>query len=89
LRLDPPKVETNLIWFEVDPLLGTARDVAAGLRERGVLVHTGGPHTLRACTHLDVSPAQAERAAEVIRQACRRQESLAAQDGESYNRKVV
>ena len=24
LRLDPPEVETNLIWFEVDPELGTA-----------------------------------------------------------------
>jgi threonine aldolase len=69
LRLDPPEVETNLIWFEVDPEFGTARDAAAALRQRGVLVHVGGPHTLRACTHLDVSAAQAERAAETIRQA--------------------
>jgi threonine aldolase len=69
LRLTPPDVETNLIWFEVDPDLGTARDVAAALKERGVLVHTPGPHTLRACTHLDVSAAQAGRAAEVIRRA--------------------
>jgi threonine aldolase len=74
LRLDPPRVETNLIWFEVDPRLGTAKEVATTLRERGVLVHTGGPHTLRACTHLDVSVAQAERAAEVIRQTFARQE---------------
>jgi threonine aldolase len=68
LRLDPPEVGTNLIWFEVDPDYGTARDVAAALRQRGVLVHVGGTHTLRACTHLDVSAAQAERAAETIRQ---------------------
>lgn len=69
LRLVPPKVETNLIWVEVDPELGTARDVAAALKQQGVLVHAVGPQTFRACTHLDVSAAQAARAAEVIRQA--------------------
>jgi len=68
LRLDPPEVETNLVWFAVDPELGTARDVAAALKQRGVRVHNAGPQVLRACTHLDVSAAQAERAAEVIRQ---------------------
>jgi threonine aldolase len=67
LRLTPPEVETNLIWFEVDPELGPAKAVAAALKERGVLVHIMGPQTLRACTHLDVSAAQAERAAEVVR----------------------
>jgi threonine aldolase len=72
LRLDPPDVETNLIWFEVERGAGTAKDVGAALKERGVLVHVAGPHTLRACTHLDVSAAQAERAAEVFRKAVRR-----------------
>jgi threonine aldolase len=67
LRLTPPEVETNLIWFEVDPELGPAKAVAAALKERGVLVHIMGPTALRACTHLDVSAAQAERAAEVVR----------------------
>jgi threonine aldolase len=71
LRLDPPDVETNLVWFEVDPELGLAPAIAARLREKGVLVHVGGPATLRACTHLDVSAAQAEHAAETIRSACR------------------
>ncbi len=69
LRLTPPEVETNLVWFEVDPELGTSRTVADALRQRGVLVHVSGPRKLRACTHLDVSAAQAERAAETIRQA--------------------
>src|SRR5262249_40837814 len=66
-RLDPPEVETNLIWFEVDPELGTSKEVAAALKQRGVLIQTPGPHTMRACTHLDVSAAQAERAADAIR----------------------
>lgn len=69
LQLAPPEVETNLIWFRVDPELGTAKDVAAALKERNVRVHAGGPQLLRACTHLDVSAPQAERAAETIRQA--------------------
>jgi threonine aldolase len=69
LRLDPPEVETNLIWFHVDADFGAARDVAATLKQQGILVHVAGPQTIRACTHLDVSAAQTERAAEVIRQA--------------------
>jgi threonine aldolase len=71
LLLDPPEVETNLVFFEVDPDLGSAKDVAAALKQRGMLVHLPGSQTIRACTHLDVSAAQAERAAEIIRQAVR------------------
>jgi threonine aldolase len=69
LRLTPPVVETNLVWFEVDPELGGAREVAGRLKEKGLLVHVAGPRVLRACTHLDVSAAQVERAAETIRRA--------------------
>jgi threonine aldolase len=69
LQLDPPEVETNLIWVEVDPDLGPAREVAAALKQQGVLVHVGGPQTFRACTHLDVSAVHVERAAETIRKA--------------------
>jgi len=69
LRLCPPEVDTNLIWFEVDPEMGTAQDVVATLKEQGVLVHPGDRQRLRACTHLDVSAAQASRAAEIIHRA--------------------
>lgn len=71
LRLNPPEVETNLVWFEVDPELGTSQDVAATLKQRGVRIHPAGKHVMRAVAHLDVSAAQAERAAETIRQALR------------------
>jgi threonine aldolase len=77
LRLTPPDVETNLVWFDVEPELGTARDVAAALKQQGVLVHVAGPRTLRACTHLDVSAAQAERAADVLRRAVPRLTAVA------------
>ena len=71
LRLDPPEVETNLVWIEVEREMGSARDVAGMMKEKGVLIQAAGPHTLRMCTHLDVPAAQAERAAEAIRSLSR------------------
>jgi threonine aldolase len=67
LRLNPPEVETNIVWFVVEPEFGPARGVAQALRERGVLVNSFGVDYVRACTHLDVSSAQAEQAADTIR----------------------
>ena len=67
LTLEPAEVDTNLVWFRIDPKLGAAREIAARLREQGVLVHAAGPQKIRACTHLDVTKAQAERAAETLR----------------------
>jgi threonine aldolase len=71
LRLDPPDVQTNLVWFEIDPELGSAKDVQAALRQHGVLVNSTAAQVCRACTHLDVSAAQVERASETIRKALR------------------
>src|SRR5262249_9575408 len=68
VRLDPPEVDTNILYFHTDPELATAKEVAAQLKHRGVLVHPTGPHSIRICTHLDVSAAQAEQAAATIRQ---------------------
>jgi threonine aldolase len=72
LRLDPPDVETNLIWFQVDPDFATAKQIAGKLKEHGVLVSAFGPTILRACTHLDVSGSQAEQAAEIMRKVLTR-----------------
>ena len=47
LRLESGPVETNLVWVEVDPALGTAPDVARQLKEQGVLVSALGPQVLR------------------------------------------
>jgi threonine aldolase len=67
LKLAPPRVETNLVWFDVDPAFGTAPDVVARLKAAGVAVSALGSQTVRACTHLDVSRADCERAAAAIR----------------------
>ena len=67
LRLDLPTVETNLVWFEVDPGLGTAPEVAAKLKARGILVSQIGPQSLRACTHLDASADDVAFVADALR----------------------
>jgi threonine aldolase len=72
LRLDPPDVHTNLVWFEVEDGPAAARDMIARLKARGVLIGGGDGRVLRACTHLDVSAADTERAAETIRKTLRR-----------------
>ena len=61
-------VETNLVFFEVDPKLGNAAQLAAALLERGVKVGASGAQRLRACTHLDVSRDDLLKAADVMRQ---------------------
>jgi len=67
LSLEHGPVETNLVWIDVDPALGTAREVADRLREAGVLVSVLGPQVVRACTHLDVSESDARKAADAFR----------------------
>jgi threonine aldolase len=66
--LVPPKVETNLVWFESSPAHGTARQVADRLKASGVLVAALGANVLRAVTHLDVDRRACEKAAAIIRE---------------------
>jgi threonine aldolase len=67
LTLAPPDVETNLVWAEVAPALGTAKAVAGRLKEKGVLAAALGAKVIRLVTHLDVSRADCEQAAAAIR----------------------
>lgn len=66
LKLVPDEVQTNLLWFRIDPEVGTASEVVARLREKGLLVVSLGSHTLRACTHLDASEEQIRQAAAIL-----------------------
>src|SRR5262249_23837066 len=38
LKLTPPEPQTNILIVQIEPRLGTSADVAAALKERGVLV---------------------------------------------------
>jgi threonine aldolase len=54
LRINVDAVETNLVFFDVEPELGNASQLSHALESRRVLIHDAGPQRLRACTHLDV-----------------------------------
>ena len=69
LSIDAASVETNILYFDVDPELGTAKAFCERLRERGVWVLPTAPQRARAVTHLDVSAADIDRAIAVLRQA--------------------
>jgi threonine aldolase len=66
LRLRPDQVDTNIVIFEVDRRFGSASQFNARLEERGVWMIAFGPQLIRACTHLDVTEHDVERALEVL-----------------------
>jgi len=67
LLVDPARVDTNIVLFELtDP--SAASEAAVGrLRERGLWMVPFGPRTLRAITHLDVDDTAIERAGVLLR----------------------
>lgn len=72
IRINVENVESNLVFFEVEPGRGTSAQLSARLLERGVRINPSGPQRLRACTHLDVKRVDLLRAAEAVR-ACMEQ----------------
>ena len=66
-ELAPPKVETNLVWFDVDTRKHHPQDLVATWKAAGVVVSALGEKTIRACTHYCVTQADCEHAANVIR----------------------
>jgi threonine aldolase len=74
LRLDPEQIDTNMVIFDVAPTLGTAEELAAALKQEGVLVLTTGRQRIRAVTHLDVNEAQVRQAGEVLKRTVQRRQ---------------
>lgn len=66
ITLDPPEIETNLVFFNVEAELGNASQLSTKLKERGVRINASGPQRLRACTHLDVDRDAVLRAADAV-----------------------
>jgi threonine aldolase len=66
INIDLDGVESNLVFFDVNPEIGDASQLSAALRERGVRIGAMGPQTLRACTHLDVDEAGVVQAAATV-----------------------
>ncbi len=65
VRLDPATVETNIVNIDLDENR-KAEPLSKLAHEAGVALNAYGPRRLRAVTHLDVSRADVERAAEVL-----------------------
>ena len=70
LDIDPAAVETNIVCFAVEPATGlSAADLAARLREGGVLVHALGANLVRMVTHYHITMEDVEQAAGVARKS--------------------
>jgi threonine aldolase len=66
LQLLSDQVETNIVIFKIDNVLGTASNFASKLHDRGVQVLAFGPQSIRLVTHLDVNRPQIDQACEAI-----------------------
>ncbi len=65
--VDLAAVETNILYFDLDESKGTAQAFADRLGDEGIRLFATGPHRLRAVTHMEVSPADVDRAIAVLR----------------------
>jgi len=66
INLDLATVQTNILMFHLTADAPDAQMVVNRARARGVLIFAFGPRKIRAVTHLDVSSAQCEMAAEIL-----------------------
>ena len=66
VALDPASVQTNILVFGLREGAPDSATLVTRARERGVLLFAFGPRTVRAVTHLDVTRAQCEQAAQVL-----------------------
>jgi threonine aldolase len=71
LTLDPAKVETNIVIFDVSRTGMTGEAFASRALERGVRFSVLGPTMVRAVTHLDVHDDGVARALDAARAAVR------------------
>ncbi len=67
LRLDPSRVQTNIVIFHVDRP-GGAAELVEGCRARKVKIHAIGPAAVRCVTHKDVDAEDVDRAIAAIRE---------------------
>jgi len=71
LRLQPESVDTNLVFFRVDPAWGTAAELAARLQQRGLLVLATAPTMIRVVTHLGIDRDAVDRAIAILEDVIR------------------
>ena len=69
LKIDVPRMETNLVFFEITKPGWTTAKLVEACKERGVGMGTAAGNRIRAVTHLDVSRAEIDTALKVISDA--------------------
>jgi threonine aldolase len=62
VALDPERVATNIVFFDITSRRHSVSEVVAALKQQGLLISPVGRSTCRAVTHLDVSGDDIERA---------------------------
>jgi len=70
IHVDPAKVQTNIVLFELTGSGIAAPELAVRLAGRGVLLTAFGPRLLRAVTHYDVTREEAAAAAASVVELC-------------------
>ncbi len=66
VKIDPAKVQTNILVFDVSGTGIDAHDIAKELAAQGVMAGAFSAEVMRMCTHLDVSRAQIDQALEIF-----------------------
>jgi len=66
VSLDPDRVETNIVMFDVVGSRRSTQEIVATLKKEGVLLNAVGGTTLRAVTHLDVTAQDIEQAGQIL-----------------------
>lgn len=67
IRVEPDKIETNMVFFDVSQTGLTAGELHERLLERGVRIGENDRYRMRVVTHLDVSRDDVARAADAVR----------------------
>jgi threonine aldolase len=70
IRIDPAKVQTNIVIFVVDAP-GGVKELVAGCTARKVKIHAIGPAAIRCVTHKDVDREDIDRGLEAFREITR------------------
>jgi threonine aldolase len=70
LKIDPGKVQTNILICDIGGTRMTSTELSHELGERKVLANGVSPQLMRFVTHLDVSREQCAQALEVIASVC-------------------
>ena len=68
---DAQTIDTNLVFFNIDKMLGNGASLCRKLGERGVLAEALDSQRIRFVTHLDVTADEVERAIQITADICK------------------